>query len=203
MSMRATARDEALRTAQVHRGPSSDQFLHGPAPGPHADPRARSHWPVGRGLLCRLQHVELLLAAPVPSSVATLPVFYQTGRGLRAQFLNDIFNAFTSLQSPFISIIPNDLFENILIWFNDMLLCASTVEKLLESVRLFFAVCEEYNVKLHPAKFIYSSRKCAGAPFIPLATAYTMILAYWTDSYPWSFQLPVPIHSSLSLPLSE
>lgn len=66
-----------------------------------------------------------------------------------------------------IDIVPNDLSVNILIWFNDILLHASTVNVLLESVRLFFALCVEYNIKLHPVKFIHLIEEGRwGSPFI-------------------------------------
>lgn len=63
-------------------------------------------------------------------------------------------NAVTHLQSSLTSIIPDEWKPNILIWLDDILLFAPTVEKLLMSIRSFFRLCVSYNIKLHPAKCI-------------------------------------------------
>ena len=44
-------------------------------------------------------------------------------------------NAVSHLQSSLTGIIPKDLLDSILIWLDDILLHAPTVEKLLESIR--------------------------------------------------------------------
>ena len=63
-------------------------------------------------------------------------------------------NAVSHLQSSLMGIILKDLLNTIPIWLDDILLHAPTVEKLLESIRSFFALCTKYNIKLHPAKCI-------------------------------------------------
>lgn len=61
-------------------------------------------------------------------------------------------NAVTHLQSSISGIIPDDLKDHLLVWLDDVLLYAATVDELLASIRSFFALCVEYNLKLHPAK---------------------------------------------------
>ena len=68
-------------------------------------------------------------------------------------------NAVSHLQSSLTGIILNDLMDSILISLDDILLHAPTVEKLLQSVRSFFALCAKYNIKLHPAKCILFTKE--------------------------------------------
>ena len=63
-------------------------------------------------------------------------------------------NAVSHLQSSLTGIIPKDLLDSILIWLDEILLHAPTVEIFLESIRSFFALCTKYKIKLHPAKCI-------------------------------------------------
>lgn len=76
MSRNTAARAKARHTVPVHPGPATDQRFHCPEPVPHADPRSRAYWPVGRSLLHKLQHVVRLPAASVCSAVATVLVLY-------------------------------------------------------------------------------------------------------------------------------
>lgn len=77
---------------------------------------------------------------------------------------------------------------NIWVWLVDILLHAPTVEKLLDSVRPFFAMCMEYNIKLHLAKCIFLTRRCAGAAASLLQTVFAMTPADRTAFCPWEPQ---------------
>ena len=61
-------------------------------------------------------------------------------------------NAVAHLQSSITAIISDDIKANILSWLDDVLIHAPTVDGLLESIRSFFEVCKDYNLKLHPSK---------------------------------------------------
>lgn len=61
-------------------------------------------------------------------------------------------NAVTHLQSSMMNIIPENLRPFLLIWLDDILIHAPTVENLMQSIQSFFGLCAEYNIKLHPAK---------------------------------------------------
>ena len=60
-------------------------------------------------------------------------------------------NALTNLKSSMMNIIPEDLQPYLLIWLDDILIRAPTVESLMESIRSFFDLCVENNIKVHPA----------------------------------------------------
>lgn len=60
--------------------------------------------------------------------------------------------AVAHLQSSLTGVIPDSLKKNILIWLDDILIHAPTVDILLESIQSFFKVCVEYNIKLPPEK---------------------------------------------------
>lgn len=68
-------------------------------------------------------------------------------------------DALSYLQSSLTSIICGDLSANTLIWLEDILLHAPTVEILLESIRLFFELCAGYNIKLHSPKSILFTKE--------------------------------------------
>jgi len=70
-------------------------------------------------------------------------------------------NAVTHLQASLASVIPASLRPNILCWLDDILIHAPTVEKLFEFISMFFKLCVDYNIKLHPAKCIlYTTEIC-------------------------------------------
>lgn len=61
-------------------------------------------------------------------------------------------SAVSHLQSSLAGIMPENLGADILCWLDDFLAQASTVDRLLNSLRSFFGLFAEYNIKLHLAK---------------------------------------------------
>jgi hypothetical protein len=54
--------------------------------------------------------------------------------------------------------ILGDLSENILAWLDDLLMYAMNEPALLKLLRLFFQLCRDYNLKLHPGKCVLFSK---------------------------------------------
>ena len=67
-------------------------------------------------------------------------------------------NAVTHLQSSLVEIIPDDLKDKILRGLDDILLHDRTVKGLLLAIQTFLGVCVEWNIKLHPAKYVFFAR---------------------------------------------
>lgn len=67
-------------------------------------------------------------------------------------------NAVTHLQSSLSLTLPTELRQNPLLWLDDCLLHATTIEDFLRCLRVFLQYCDDYNWKLHPQKCILFSR---------------------------------------------
>ena len=78
--------------------------------------------------------------------------------------LHGITDAVTHLQSSRTGIITADLLSNTLIWLDNILIPAPTVEQLVEATRSFFQLCYAYITKLHLAKCILFAKevRCCG-----------------------------------------
>lgn len=58
------------------------------------------------------------------------------------------------LQSTLASHLPVDIRRHLLWWLDDILIHSKTIDDHLDSLKLFFSFCVEYNFKLHPTKSI-------------------------------------------------
>ena len=63
-------------------------------------------------------------------------------------------NANAHLHSAFMRKMTTDLLERLMIWVDDMALCAPTPQDLLEYISKLFSLCRELNFKLHPEKCV-------------------------------------------------
>lgn len=68
-------------------------------------------------------------------------------------------NAVTHLQPSFTAIIPDDPNPNVLFCLDDILIHTPTTERLQESIRSFFSLCVDHNIKLHPAKCVLFAKE--------------------------------------------
>lgn len=68
-------------------------------------------------------------------------------------------NVDIQLQSSLMGINTAHLLVSTLFWLDDILLCASAMQRLLESILSFFASCTENNIEQHPAKSILFAKE--------------------------------------------
>lgn len=85
-------------------------------------------------------------------------------------------NAVMHLQSSLMETVPVNLKQVLLLWLDDVLLQAKTVNGLLAAIGDLFRFCAERNIKLNPSKVCYLRQPFAGAvaKFHPIASDMTL-----------------------------
>lgn len=93
-----------------------------------------------------------------PSSQSSQSFITPDGVYSPTRVLHGTTNAVLYLQSTLSAHLPADLRRSVLLWLDDILAHAPTTIELLTAIRLFFELCSERNLKLHPAKCVLYSR---------------------------------------------
>ena len=89
-----------------------------------------------------------------PESQASQSFITPDGIYSPTRVLHGSTNAVMYLQSSLSSTMPIPLRQKTLLWLDDVLGHASTVDELLTIIRQFFDYCSQRNLKLHPAKCV-------------------------------------------------